>query len=191
MDGQMTVGEFKRRFGEFAREKAQDVLSFVDFLNHRGDKDKDCREEWVPIMAYLKHFHIPDSAEFVLGGKVKGWDACIGGDLFIEVTMALPENAHEIRRAIAGNGLTLGIRVAHANDHLQIPDVAIRRIAEKNAKDYPPNTVLLVAVQGEDSFEDDGLIGEWITRIRRRADRGRFAKVFLVETARYKLFPVF
>jgi hypothetical protein len=188
---QMKVGQFKERYRAFGQNIVQDILSFSEFLFQKTEESKWIREELTPIYAYVKGVSVPDAHTICFGQKREQWDACINGNKFIEVTQVLPMNAHEERQAIATTGLTLTQMKAHRFDHLQIPNVAINQIKEKQKKNYPLNTTLLLNVLGEYSGEDDAVIEVWIKKIRRQTSRGLFSDIFLVEAARLKLFQIY
>jgi hypothetical protein len=71
------------------------------------------------------------------------------------------------------------------------PQPIVREIIKKQKKIYPENCILLVLVLGEYTGEDDALVHAWLKEVRTQTSRGSFAKIFLVEMARHKLFQIF
>jgi hypothetical protein len=108
-----------------------------------------------------------------------------------EVVQALPEKEYEIRKAVAAGQAGPEMQFAHAGDHLQFPDVIVRAITSKHAKNYTDQRTLIVSFDGDYSFEDDDLIGDWVQAVRQRTIRGAFKAILLVELARRKVFPLF
>jgi hypothetical protein len=116
------------------------------------------------------------------------------------VVQALPENSHpefsqgehQIRREIAAGGAKPATYWAHANDHLQFPNVIVNAIELKHNKKYNDHRSLIVVVDGDYTFEDDAVIEAWLPRIRERTHQGNFKEILLVERGRQKkVFQVF
>jgi len=117
-------------------------------------------------------------------------DARIGSEALFEVVQALPEAEHEIRRQLLG-GVPPFVYTEHAQDHVQFRQVIIDAIELKHSKDYTDSRTLIVAFDGDYSFEMDENVHRWVAAVREKTRRGAFKEILLVEVARRKVFPVF
>ena len=209
----MTVQEFREMIDAEAA-KRMDLAAFADYVKKKGRPDKYLKEEYLPMLAVIRHKGIPDTATIELGNEEEPWDARVNGADLYEVIQALSENAHEIRKATAGEARTtlpiddpaggkekrrpvtgvtaqMVLHIQHASDHLQFPKVIIDAIKKKHEKRYTDDRRLIVAVDGDYTAEDDGVIEGWLTAIRQQTDRGTFKEVLLVDLARLKTFKMF
>jgi hypothetical protein len=188
-----TVRDFLSNFSDRANELANDVLECLEFLRQRGEH-KTVREEYVPIRAYLLGTQVPDDTPLILGGERQRFDAKImhaSGEEILEVTQATPVDEHKVRLAIAGSGMTDELRALEREQLSSFPTPIIEAINRKVAHGYPEPRTLLVAVIGEHTFEDDAIIRGWLPAIRQQSRQGNFRAVYLVETARSKLFKIY
>lgn len=70
------------------------------------------------------------------------------------------------------------------------PQPIIDAIRTKHTKSYSDVRILLVAVAGEVTLEDDAIIERWLSEVRSKTVLGNFAEIYLVETARYLIFKI-
>ena len=185
----MNVAEFKRKMSEDAA-KHMGLDEFSAYLKHDSRDDKQLREELLAIYAMIEHRDLDDDAEIQIGGEKHDFDACIAGE-FIEITQALPNDEHEIRKSVATGSTTPLQHAKHWNDQEQFPDVIIDAINKKHDKCYADTRTLVVVFDGDYASEDDSIIEEWISAIQASTDKGSFDHVLLVERDRMKAFDVF
>jgi len=210
--GRMTIGKFKELIQTEAANR-MGLKAYVDYIKRASRNDKYLREEYPPILAVVRAQNLPDSDTIELGNETQPWDARVNGIDVYEVIQALPEKEHEVRKAIVGDARTMVdvhnpepgqpnklpatgaaaqmiLLLEHANDHLQFPNVIVDAINKKHKKGYADNRTLIVAVDGDYTGEDDGVIEEWLDRIRTETTLGNFKEIFLVEVARLKVFRI-
>ena len=188
-----SVGELRQRFAHFAERTINGWLDgrFADYIRHKGRINKEIHEEWVPILALLRHLDVPDSTSLCLGGTKERWDAKVGESLFIEVSRAAPEDDHRFRQMMADDGFrTIADMWRHALSQQKVCDIVIERINAKIKKDYPTGTILVISVSGYATSEDDGIVVNWLPRIRELVSLGGFSSIYLVEEARRKAFQI-
>jgi hypothetical protein len=186
---EMKVGDFLDLFNSKAQEIVNKNGEYAKFLLHEKRDYKYYREEWIPLYAYICRFCVSREASIILGRERERWDAQIDGQ-YIEIAQALPKLAYQDRISLV-NGQTLKDRIISIHLPLQFPQVIIKAIESKLEKSYPNNCILLVNVLGEYTRENDERIMKWLVGVRRRVKRGNFSKVYLVESARYKIFEIF
>jgi hypothetical protein len=193
----MTVGAFFRQHNEASERIVNDLAEYIKYWKAEGERDyKYIREEHTPLYAFLKHFKINDSAILHLGSEKEVWDAKVlqenEAEIIIEITQALPEDDHIFRRESMNEIVVdLGSRTRHQRSVDLFPDPIIRAIANKHQRNYPEKRVLLVSVMGDYTEEDDLVIDEWIKEVRVASSKGNFSKIYLVDSARRKLFQIF
>ncbi|WP_282275492.1 hypothetical protein [Stenotrophomonas sp. PS02297] len=173
-------------------------LSIADFTLESNRHYKYWRTEWLGIKAYLSWLGYSDEDTIELGFEIDRLDARVRRenkpDILIEVTQALPKNAHLVRHAIVRHGRLppdFRLRTLHQKGVDAFPDPIINAIADKHEKVYPIGTTLLVTVLGEYTGEDDAVINAWIEEVRLRIQIGKFSAIYLVEIARSRIFKIF
>lgn len=210
----MTIDEFNTMIDAMAMDRMS-LARYSAYLQHETREDKYLREEYLSIQAVVRHKGYHGDTTIELGDEREKWDARVGGVDLFEVVQALPKGEHVIRKSIAGSETRVMLPVNdpeagepteepaidslarfltqldHAQDHLQFPDVIIKAIDKKHAKKYADERSLIVVFDGDYSFEEDENVYKWIEEIRRRAHRGAFKEILLVELARRKVFPLF
>lgn len=191
----MTVDDFRQAVCEMAKERIA-FGAYSDYLKHKRESDgtnpnKYLREEYLPILAVLNDKNIPGEMEIKLGENTAEPDACVGKVHVFEVVQALPDDEHKIRLEIASGAAKPRTHFEHASDHLQFPRAIIEAIELKHAMCYSDQRTLIVAFDGDYSFEDDDVIHRWIDDVRRHTSIGTFQEILLVERARMKVFKVF
>jgi hypothetical protein len=191
----MTIDQFRQIILDMAQERTG-LEAYGDYLKHKRLPDKTnphkyLREEYLPILAVLDDKKIPGDEEIELGDEKQEWDARVSKTELFEVVQAVPANEHEIRLEIASGGARPETHAKHDNDHLQFPGVIVEAIDSKHAKHYTDQRTLIVAFDGDYSFEDDDVIRGWVDEVRRRTTRGTFKEILLVERARLKVFRLF
>lgn len=194
----MTVDEFLKQFSSESERIVNDIFEYIDYIKQKNRDYKSMREEHIPIRAYIRCKGVHGNAILELGGEAHDFDAkIISNDRvaryeeILEVTQALPEKEHVIRHALTGNGITtLKMHDLAIKQIESFPKPIIDAINKKNKKRYADNRILLVSVAGEYTFENDKLINQWIPIIRKETTLGDFLEIFLVETARYKIFKI-
>lgn len=193
----MTVQEFLDQFGAYSERLANDLQRFVDALKHRQRSDKAVREEHVPIRAYLRRKAVPLDGILKLGGEAHGFDAKVSYEVegrrvecTLEVVQALAEDAHKVRHAIADGRMNAEMRLEECRQIETFPQPIIDAIWTKHTKSYSDVRILLVAVAGEVTLEDDAVIERWLSEVRSKTVLGNFAEIYLVETARYLIFKI-
>ena len=188
---QTTVGQFLQNVSDKAQALANDVLEFVEFLRDRAYKEM--REEHLPIRAYLLRQAVPLDTPLVLGGETHRFDAKVmhaAGEEILEVTQAIPKNAHQVRHGLAAGAMTARLRDLERKIVTSFPGPVIDAINKKVAHGYSEPRTLLVAVLGDHTFEDDAIILGWLPAIRQQTTRGNFSAIHLVDIARSKLFQI-
>ena len=188
-----SVGELRQHFAYFAERTVNGWLNgcFADFIRHKSQLDKEIHEEWIAILALLRHLDVPNETSLRLGGKKERWDAKIGESLFIEVSRAAPDNDHKFRQMMADGGYrTIVDRWRHALSQQRVCDVVIERINAKLEKKYPQGTILVISVSGDATNEDDNVVESWLPRIRKSVSLGGFSSIYIVEEARQKAFQI-
>jgi hypothetical protein len=186
----MTVDEFRENIMRMAQER-MGLKAYCDFLNHRTPADKQLREEYLPLLAVLNSKRVPGCDKFELGDKTEPWDGRLADSQLFEVVQALPKDEYKIRKAIASGGASLEIQIEHAYDHLQFPQAIVEAIKKKHAMQYADRRTLVVVVDGDYSFEEDGVIEGWIAEVRRQTSLDNFSEILLAELARLKVFKIF
>lgn len=186
----MTITQFKELIERMGDDR-MGLIELSDYLSHRTRDDKYLREEYLPLLAVVKHKKIADTEQIELGQEKEPWDARIGGHDLYEVTQALPEKEHEQRREIAAGGQSPFTMFVHAADALQFPGVIVDAIEKKHAKEYQDARSLVVVFGGDYSSEDDEVVHHWMSLIRRQTTRGAFKEILLVELDRLKVFTLF
>lgn len=191
----MTIAEFRSLIQGMASERMK-LEAYSDYLQHKRNADgtnpnKRLREEYLPILAVINARGLPEELEIELGDDRETWDAKLSNGLILEVVQALPDREHEIRLEIASGGATPATYFMHSADHHQFPDAIVRAIKSKVAKNYPEKRILIVAFDGDYSFEEDAVIESWLPTIRQQAVHGNFEEVLLVERDRSKVFRIF
>jgi len=209
----MLVGEFKRMVLRELLERMR-IHARLDYASQKTRSDKYLREEYVPILAVLKHKCISDTETIELGDEKEEWDARVNGVELYEIAQALPAEEHLMRKSVAGDSRTsmevgnlksgqlkkmeivgvaaqIALLLKHANDHQQFPRVIIDAIQKKHERAYADKRSLFVAVSGDYSFEDDAVVEGWISEIRKATTLGNFIEIAIVEVERQKVFSVF
>lgn len=173
-------------------------LSIADFILESDRHYKYWRTEWLGIKAYLSWLGYSDEDTIELGFEIGRLDARVRRenkpDILIEVTQALPKNAHIVRHAIVRHGglpPDFRLRTLHQKGVDAFPDPIISAVADKHEKVYPTGTTLLVTVLGEYTGEDDAVINAWIEDVRLRIQVGKFSAIYLIEIARSRIFKIF
>lgn len=196
--GEMSVADFIHGMRANAQFLANNLFEITAFARHDRRDYKYMREECLPLLAYLKHFNIEMDATITVPKERGEWDGRIRRrdkeDLIIEVTQALPSEAHWFREAMTAGfrwKLSLEERTRHQKGIDEFPTPIIDAIARKHCKNYKDSRILLVSIMGEYTDEDDAIIDEWLKDVRRRTEIGAFSFIYLVELARYKLFKIF
>jgi hypothetical protein len=185
----MTIDEFRVMIMELAQAR-MGLTAYRDYLRQKTRPDKYLREEYLPILAVVDHRQLPGSEQIELGDEKQGWDARIGGTALFEVVQALPEKEYEIRKAVAAGQAGPAMQFAHASDHVQFPEVIVRAIDSKHAKNYTDQRTLIVSFDGDYSLEDDEVIRGWVQAVQQRTTRGAFQEILLVELARRKVYEL-
>ena len=170
--------------------------AYPAYLQHKRNTDgtnpnKRLREEYLPILAVLNAKGWADDLEIELGDDRQTWDASLSNGQILEVVQALPKYEHEIRLEIALGNSSKEIHDKHAEDHDEFPEAIVRAIKSKVAKNYPEHRILIVAFDGDYSFEDDAVIEGWLPTIGDQTVLGNFGEVLLVERDRLKVFRLF
>jgi hypothetical protein len=210
----MTIDEFHEMITEMAMAR-MGLERYCGYLRHDTRKDKYLREEYLAILAVVRHKGYRGGATIELGDEKQNWDARVCGTDLLEVVQALPAEEHVIRKAVAGGEAKVMLPVSdpepgepaelpatgplarflmlagHAHDHLQFPRVIIEAIEMKHGKKYSDERTLVVVFDGDYSFEEDRVVLGWVDETRRRTHRGTFKEILLVELARRKVFPLF
>lgn len=193
----MTIQEFLDQLSADAERIANDIFEYIDFLKHTKREHKSMREEYIPIRAYVRRKEIPTDAILELGGEAYDFDAKIivrdaqgAREEVLEVVQALPKNEHIVRHALVKGAMNKELRELEMQQLRSFPQPIIDAINKKHKRAYADKRVLLVSVTGEHTYEDDALINEWIPYIKANTVLGNFAEIYLVETARYKLFKL-
>ncbi len=193
----MTVQEFLDQFGATAERIVNDPLRFADYLKHKHKSDKSMREEQTPIRAYIRRQAIPLNGIIELGGETHDFDAKLSYEAkgrtitcTLEVVQALADGAHKVRLANAQGRLNEAMRIEERRQFESFPQPIIDAIRAKQEKFYSDTRILLVAVAGEVTLEDDGIIGNWLAAVRSRTVLGNFSEIYLVEIARYLIFRI-
>jgi hypothetical protein len=192
-----SVQEFLDQFSATSERIANDLIEYLGFLKHSKREYKSIREEHIPIRAYLLREGIPLDAIIELGGEAHPFDAKIRlanvaeeDSIVLEVVQALPVNEHRVRHALVKGRMDEELRELEKEQLQSFPLPIIEAIRKKHSRSYADKRVLLVSVTGEHTGEDDKLIEEWIQVTRQNTSLGKFVAIFLVETARYKLFKL-
>jgi hypothetical protein len=186
----MTIDEFHKMITRMVMERTASPRAYADYIRHKTRPDKYLHEEYLAIQAVVVHKGYPGTTTIELGDEKQPWDARVGGTDLFEVVQALPQDEHEIRRQLPSSVRPFTY-LMHAKDHLQFPQVIIDAIELKHGKVYTDSRTLIVAFDGDYSFEEDENIHRWVTAIREKTYRGVFKEILLVEVARRKAFPVF
>jgi len=193
----MTVQEFLDQFSAKSERIVNDIFKYRDYLKQRTRGYKSMREEHIPIRAYIRRKEVPVDATLELGGEAHDFDAKIitkdehgTHEEILEVIQALPRGEHIVRHALVNGTMTLDLREREMQQLQSFPQPIIDAINMKHEREYADKRILLVSVTGEHTYEDDELIGQWIPLIRENTVLGNFVEIFLVETARYKLFKL-
>ena len=183
----------RRRFSSFCERTVNEWLDgrFSDYIRHKNQFDKEIHEEWIAILALLRHLNISDDTSLCLGGKKERWDASVGDSFFIEVSRAAPEDDHKFRQMMADGGFKTIIDMwRHALSQQKVCNIIIERIKAKLKKDYPEGTILLISISGDATNEDDDVVEGWLPRIRESVSLGGFSSIYIVEEARRKPFQI-
>lgn len=193
----MTVQEFLDQFSAESQRIANDIFEYIDFLKQKKRCHKSMREEHIPIRAYVRRRAVPVDAILELGGEAHDFDARIitknargTHEEILEVVQALPKDEHIVRHMLVDGTMNKEPRELEMKQLQSFPQPIIDAINKKHQRAYADKRVLLVSVTGEHTYEDDELISQWIPQIRANTVLGNFAEIFLVETARYKLFKL-
>jgi hypothetical protein len=197
MKGQIPVAQFFQKLTHGSNLIAN-ALYIGDFILESERHYKYWRTEWLGIEAFLNEMNWPGEDIIELGFGSDPWDAYIrsqdGRDVVIEVTQALPAEAHQIRHAIVAYGslpADIQLRTLHQKGVDAFPDPVVETINEKHRKTYPDGTILIATVLGEYTGEDSAVISAWIEDIRLRTHIGAFSAIYLVEIARSRVFKIF
>ena len=196
-----TVGEFKKLVQEHASDiLAKGLRGFSDFL--KGSKKgvqgepwgpKMYREECLPLYAVLKYLVVPDDVAIELGNETQTWDARLGDGRVIEVTKAFPggqAGAIYDQQLRAGKA-SAGQHWERSKDHLLFPDAIKQALEAKQAKAYGDGRILVVAFDGDYSFEEDSVVQGWVETLSAQCGKGDFSQVLLAEVGRNKAFRLF
>ena len=193
----MTVQEFLEKFSAESQRIVNDIFEYIDYTKQKTRGYKSMREEHIPIRAYILRKAIPKKAILNLGGESHDFDAKIiwndeteRYEEILEVIQALPEKEYVIRHALVDGIKTLEEYNISIKQIESFPQSIIDAINKKHKKIYADKRILLVSVAGEYTYEDDKLINQWIPIIRKKTILGNFLEIFLVETARYKIFKI-
>jgi hypothetical protein len=193
----VTVQDFLEQFSANSERIVNDPLRFVRFLRHKERGDKSKREEHIPIRAYLRRKPIPPDGVIELGGEAHDFDAKLSYEFdgrrvecTIEVVQALAKGAHKMRLAIADGQMNDEMGAEERRQFETFPQPVIDAIKAKQDKLYSDTRILLVAVVGEVTQEDDAIIERWLSELRSKTVLGAFSEIYLVETARYVIFKI-
>jgi hypothetical protein len=191
----MTIKEFIREIEAEAQHIVSGgVRSLSQYYAQKKSKTfdyKQFREELMTIYTYIKCNGFSEDESIIIGGEQAEWDALISDNIIIEVIQALPKDAHEVRIEISKNGMNLDTKLKHMNDTSQFPDVIIQAIEQKHNKNYADKRILLISVSGEYTGECDETIDKWLDEVEVQTQMKNFESIYLVETARCRLYSIF
>jgi hypothetical protein len=186
----MTVGKFRQMVDELIHARLR-ISAYSAYLAHETREDKSLHEEYFAILATITYKGIADDEIIYLGNDTSEPDARMSGGHIFEVVQALPNEEHEVRLEIAAGSTSPVTYFKHSADQHQFPNVIVEAIDSKHAKHYGDSRSLIVVFDGDYSFEDDRLLGDWVESVKKSTTRGTFREILLFERSRAKIFPIF
>lgn len=200
----LTVEEFKKKIKAYnSMSSMEDIqyLSALDgFFTNKSRSNKYLREEFIPIMNFLDIRMIPTSSVLTLGIQHENFDAKItdtetAQEIIIEITMGSPKNDHLLFPII--DQTSFGVFPVKTMDYLKkekdsLPERIIEVIEKKHKKNYQDQRLLMVVVQPEYTYQNEGyVIEEIIKEVRNSVSlgKGNFQEIIMLcGTKIYNLF---
>lgn len=146
-----TVQEFSKDISSICAKLWNNLGAISELTYESTGEYKEFREELYVIYNYIRYYVTDINTKIVLGRKKATWDAKIGDDI-IEVTLAVYENEHSIRKSMLNFGLS-GLSLKEKTiDYLgkdSIISIVLDAIQRKIKKHYKDNRILIVATEGE------------------------------------------
>ena len=143
--------EFSNDIGSICTKLWTNLEAISELTYESTGEYKEFREELYIIYNYIRYYVTDINTKIVLGRKKATWDAKIGDDI-IEVTLAVYEKEHTIRKSMLNFGLS-GLSLKEKTiDYLgkdSIISIILDAIQRKIEKHYKDNRILIVATEGE------------------------------------------
>jgi hypothetical protein len=189
----MTTSDFKKLVHANTSLSSSSDLSYIFALDgyhsNKYRENKYLREEFVPIIKYLKYKSIPDSSIIYLGIEKENFDAKItdtsnGKEIILEITSGGPKDDHLLLSLInQSNGVfPLLTKAKLKKEFDSLPSRIIKSIQHKHNKNYKDKRVLLVTVPSEYTYQaEDYVIKEILKEVRASVHmgKGNFTEVIM------------
>lgn len=146
-----TVQEFSNDIDSICTKLWTNLEAISELTYESTGEYKEFREELYVIYNYIRYYVTDINTKIVLCRKKATWDAKIGDDI-IEVTLAVYEKEHTIRKSMLNFGLS-GLSLKEKTiDYLgkdSIISIILDAVQRKIEKHYKDNRILIVATEGE------------------------------------------
>lgn len=196
---QMTTCDFIKKVTDNLNLSSGGDLAFMfapdGYHSNKYRENKYLREEFVPIMKYLKYKSIPDDSMIHLGMETENYDAKITNitnnqEIVLEITSGAPKNDHLLLSLInQSNGIfPLKTKAKLKSEFDSLPSRIIKSINDKHNKKYQDKRTLLVTVPTEYTYQgEDYVLEEIIKEVRASVNmgKGNFTEIIMLCDSRF------
>lgn len=197
------VSEFKEIIMDYMKIKDHsehyEYLSADDgFFSSKYEVNKTLREEFLPIIEYIKYKEIPNDSYIQLGTKKYDYDAKIFNDEncnILELTSAVPDHDHHylsIRKRVTADGF-LPVKNMHdlKKEFDMFPDKIVAAINKKHKRGYEDKRTLIINMPMEYTYQNEEyIIDEILKEVKERVvqGKGNFIQILLKDKKIITLF---
>lgn len=185
------VSKFKETINDYLAMNSTESLIYRlspdGYFSNKYRSNKYLREEFVPLLKFIKNKGISESAYVELGVQDENYDAKIidgENELIIEITLGAPKNDYLYQTVTQSNGISvLPLKVlAHLKKEIDsLAERIILSIEKKHNKNYGDGRVLLVVVQPEYTYQNEtDVIDELLKEVRSSVSLGDFKEIVLL-----------
>ncbi|MCH2559499.1 MAG: hypothetical protein MK005_19670 [Alcanivorax sp.] len=157
------------------------------YFSNKFRGNKYLREEFVPLLGFIRARKISGEAYIKLGVQDENYDAKIVDneeELIIEITLGAPKYDYLYLTATKSNGASvLPLKVlAHLKKEMDsLAGRIILSIEKKHNKNYEDERLLLVVVQSEYTYQNEAIVVDEVLReVRGSISRGNFKEIVLM-----------
>ncbi|ASG09154.1 hypothetical protein CEQ50_16615 [Vibrio anguillarum] len=157
------------------------------YFSNKFRSNKYLREEFVPLLEFIRARKISGEAYIKLGVQDENYDAKIidkQKELIIEITLGAPKHDYLYQTATQSDGVSvLPLKVlAHLKKEIDsLAGRIILSIEKKHNRNYDDERLLLVVVQSEYTYQNEALVvDEVLKEVRGSISRGNFKEIVLM-----------
>ncbi|MBI6504027.1 hypothetical protein JEO93_07350 [Proteus mirabilis] len=197
------ISEFKKIIMDYMSstdplEHHEFMFADDGFFSSKYEGNKTLREEFLPIIKFIKYYKIPENLDIQLGTKKYNFDAKIFHDknsIILELTSALPDHDHfylSLRKGVSPDGY-FPVKNMHdlKKEFDMFPEKIVTAINDKHAKKYKDKRILIVNMPMEYTYQnEDYIINEIVKEVKAKVTQGKgnFIAIILNDKKMIELF---